>query len=115
MEEAPNTSTATYSLGIDVSKETLELALLDSEEQRLRKSVPNDGEGFEALQEWLQDRDATPDSTRVCMEASGGYEEAIAERLYESGYLVSARVRGGSRPTRTASSNEARPIRLMRL
>ena len=89
MEEAPNTSTATYSLGIDVSKETLELALLDSEEQRLRKSVPNDGEGFEALQEWLQDRDATPDSTRVCMEASGGYEEAIAERLYESGYLVS--------------------------
>jgi transposase len=79
-----------FSMGIDVGKTDLELALLDKEEQLSRKSVPNDEGGYQALQEWLQARRATRETTRVCMEASGGFERDVAEKLHEAGYLVSA-------------------------
>lgn len=92
MDEAPTTSTEstrTFSLGVDVGKEALELALLDRDGPIAKTSVSNDGEGRKSLRSWLDEWGAVPKTTRMCMEASGGYEEAIATCLHESGYCVS--------------------------
>ena len=92
MEEAPTTSTDStppFSLGIDIGKEALELALLNCEGPTAKTSVSNDGEGRKAIRDWLEEWGAVPEKTRVCMEASGGYEEAVATCLHEAGYRVS--------------------------
>jgi len=92
MDEAPRSSSVdhfSFSLGIDVGKSALELALREAEEPVAKTTVSNDSEGHEALLNWLQGRGAGPEETCVCMEASGEFEEAIAERLYEEGYRVS--------------------------
>lgn len=90
MEEAPRTSSDwAFSLGIDVGKTALQLALRDGEGIVAKTAVSNDSDGHENLLCWLQDRGAGPERTSVCMEASGGFEEAIARRLHEEGYRVS--------------------------
>jgi transposase len=92
MDKAPRSSSSerpVFSLGIDVGKTALELALREGEDNLARTTVPNDSEGHETLLNWLQDREAKPEETCVCMEASGDFEEAVALRLYEEGYKVS--------------------------
>jgi transposase len=92
MEEAPRRSSTDgfpFSLGIDVGKSSLELALREGEEVLARTTVPNDPEGHNALVDWLEDRGAEPEKACVCMEASGDFEKDIAHRLYEEGYRVS--------------------------
>jgi len=92
MDEAPRSSSAdhfAFSLGIDVGKSALELALREGEKTVAKTTVTNDTEGHAELVSWLRGRGAGPEETCVCMEASGEFEEAVAERLYEEGYRVS--------------------------
>jgi transposase len=92
MEEAPSSSSAdsfAFSLGIDVGKTALELALRNREDVVARTTVSNDPDGHEALVSWLDGRSLGPEETCVCMEASGDFEKAVARRLYEDGYRVS--------------------------
>jgi len=90
MEKAPSSSSnLAFSLGIDVGKEALEIALRGSEEAFTKTTVANDSNGHEELLRWLQDQGAGPEETGVCMEASGNFEKAIAQRLYEEDYRVS--------------------------
>lgn len=92
MEEAPRSSSTdhfAFSLGIDVGKTALELALRDGEKIVARTTVSNDSEGHTILVSWLEDRCLGPEKTCVCMEASGNFERAIAWRLDEEGYRVS--------------------------
>lgn len=92
MKEAPTTSTdstESFALGIDVGKSALELALSSGEGPVVNMSVQNDSEGHERLLSWLHDRGADPEVTCVCMEASGGFEKAVASCLHEAGYMVS--------------------------
>lgn len=97
MREAPafstdSSSTDSYTkltLGIDVGKQGLEVTLLDGEGVLAKTSVSNDSTGQESLLSWLEGRDAFPETTHVCLEASGGYEENIASFLHEEGYGVS--------------------------
>ncbi|MBB4070358.1 transposase [Salinibacter ruber] len=90
MEEAPSSSSnLAFSLGIDVGKANLELALRSKEDTVERTTVPNDSEGHSTLVDWLSKQGASPEETRVCMEASGDFEEAIAQHLYDNGYRVS--------------------------
>jgi transposase len=92
MEEAPRRSSTdrfAFSLGIDVGKTALELALRNREDVVARTTVSNDPEGHEALVSWLDGRGLGPEKTCVCMEASGDFEKAVAHRLYEDGYRVS--------------------------
>jgi len=92
MEEAPRRSSTdgfAFSLGIDVGKTALELALRNREEVVARTTVSNDPEGQNTLVSWLEDRGLGPEKTCVCMEASGDFEKALANRLYEEGYRVS--------------------------
>ena len=78
-----------FSLGIDVGKEALELALRNGEETVAETTVSNGSDGHEKLLGWLSGQGAGPEKTCVCMEASGDFEKAVAQRLYEEGYRVS--------------------------
>ncbi|MCS3611103.1 IS110 family transposase [Salinibacter ruber] len=90
MEEAPSSSSRlTFSLGIDVGKSALELALRDGKDTVAGTTVSNNPEGHKNLADWLQDRGAEPENTCVCMEASGDFQEAVARFLHEEGYRVS--------------------------
>jgi transposase len=90
MEEAPSSSSDwAFSVGIDVGKSSLELALRDGEKTVAKTTVSNDSDGHQILLDWLQDRGAGPEKARVCMEASGDFEKAVAQRLYEEDYRVS--------------------------
>jgi transposase len=73
-------------LGIDVSKRTLDVALI-FEARTLCKQFKNSLEGFKLLAAWL----ASLQITRVhaCLEATGIYGEAVALFLHEQGHLVS--------------------------
>lgn len=69
-------------IGIDVSKDTLEVYDLSAETYR---SHSNDAEGIEALAQQLLNR---PHPAIVC-EATGGYEATMALKLHQLGLRVS--------------------------
>lgn len=73
-------------LGIDISKETFHAALL-SDRAEAKKVFANTQRGFEQLTAWLKNRHAGDVS--ICMEATGGYWEALALYLYGLGHRVS--------------------------
>jgi transposase len=82
-------------IGIDVSKATLDVALVNPE-HREHARFENSPAGFERLARFLRKRRAS--QGWVCLEATGQYSEAIADYLHEQGYRVSvvnpAQVRG---------------------
>jgi transposase len=80
-------------LGIDVSKATLDVALLQDKKQHNTAAKPrhrvfaNTLEGHQQLLSWLQDNGAI--AVQACLEATGIYAEAVALALHEAGYTVS--------------------------
>jgi len=77
-------------VGVDVSKAKLDVALLLSNGKFKSKVFANDAQGFKSLLQWLQL--AAPGGlaeVHVCMEATGGYHEALACLLHDQGVLVS--------------------------
>lgn len=84
-----------FVLGIDVSKSYFDVALLDASNLRQAKFA-NSTVGFAELAEWLTRCDAV--GIHACLEATGGYEDALARQLYAAGHVVSvvnpARIRG---------------------
>ena len=84
-------------VGIDVAKLKLDVALLN--EGKLKSKVfSNAPEGFRELNTWLIAKGAQPESSHLCMEATGPYSETVATFLSEAGWPVSvvnpARVKG---------------------
>ena len=77
-----------FVLGIDVSKRKLDLALMHASKVR-SKVVANDTEGHRQLESWLLAQGAVAADTRVCLEATGPYSEAIAVFLCDRGWTVS--------------------------
>jgi len=73
-------------LGIDISKETFNVHLLESQTS-WSGQFENSIQGFKQLQKWLKKRRV--DSVHVCMEATGSYGEELAYFLHEQGYQVS--------------------------
>jgi transposase len=73
-------------IGIDVSKATLDVALLRERDQQ-HTQVPNTKAGFRTLHNFLKKR--CPESGHVCLEATGLYGDAVAEFLFQHGYVVS--------------------------
>ena len=92
-----------FALGIDVSKDSLELALLTPEGALRKKNVRNAASGFKALTSWLTRWSGPESPVRACLEASGGYEEAAALFLHEKGLYVSV-----VNPRQTKSYAESR-------
>lgn len=98
--------------GIDVSKRTLDAAVLGEARQI---QVASDPQGHAQLIAWLGEHDVR----RVGLEASGGYERAIAERLREAGLEVvihqPAEVRAFARFKRIKAKNDRIDARLIAL
>lgn len=74
-------------LGVDVSKKTLDVTLLNEKGGKRRKRFPNTIAGIAALQKWLQQQ--TTGQVHICMESTSVYWEALAETMAEAGYEVS--------------------------
>jgi transposase len=81
-------------VGIDVSKASLDVAVL-KDRQREHAKFSNDPAGYLKLQRWLKKQGR---AVSVCLEATGSYGEDVAQFLYEAGYRVSvvkgARIKG---------------------
>ena len=73
-------------LGIDVGKNDLHGVLLQGDRSST-KSVPNSAVGIKQLGSWLKNRKA--EQLHVCLEATGGWSEAVALALHQAGHVVS--------------------------
>jgi transposase len=73
-------------LGIDVSKDKLDVVLLQGE-GRQHQQVANSASGYVRLVGWL--RRAGVEEVHACLEATGQYGEGVAQYLYAQGYQVS--------------------------
>jgi transposase len=73
-------------LGIDVSKKTLDVALIFNN-KTLSKQFRNSVEGFKLLAGWLKSLRIS--EVHACLEATGSYSEAVALFLHEQGHRVS--------------------------
>ncbi len=74
-------------LGIDVAKAKLDIAIRFSDGKTRSKVVDNTPDGFKALVDWVKKQH--DGSLHICMEATGIYWEAVAESLADQGYVVS--------------------------
>jgi transposase len=74
-------------VGIDVSKNTLDVALLKEQGKQRHKVFANTSAGHHQLLAWLHDNGAV--TTHACLEATGTWAEAVALALHESGHKVS--------------------------
>ena len=83
-------------LGIDVSKESLDVKLLLPNQSKKHSEYKNQASGFKKLVRWLKKYKV--EEVHICMEATNVYWEEVAEYLYEQGYQVSvvnpARIKG---------------------
>ena len=75
-------------VGIDVSKKKLDLALLVDGKIKT-KVLENSSEGHQALLDWLRKSKVPLPALHVCMEATGVYSEPVALALHEAGLVVS--------------------------
>jgi transposase len=76
-----------HTLGIDVAKAKLDVALRLPDGKIRSKVIENTPEGFNVLSDWLAKHDV--DILHVCMEATGIYWEAVADFLTDAGHTVS--------------------------
>jgi len=74
-------------VGIDVSKEKLDVALLRDQGKFRDKVVANSRKGFLELAAWLAKQGVT--QAHICMEATGAYWADLAEFLVDAGFEVS--------------------------
>lgn len=74
-------------LGIDVSKKTLDVALLSDHPKPRHKVFANDAAGHAQLLAWLEQH--ASDAVHVCLEATGTWATDVALALHEAGHRVS--------------------------
>lgn len=102
------------SLGIDVAKETFEVALLRDDCYELG-SFPNTPSGFSRLTKWLKKQRA--DGVRACLEATGAYGDVLAQYLHDAGHVVSvvnpARIKAYSRSQLKRNKNDREDSKLI--
>lgn len=77
----------TQALGIDVSKDKLDVALLQAETTYKIATFANEKDGWRRLAKWLKKHKAK--GIPACLEATGRYGEGVAYDLHERGYQVS--------------------------
>ena len=85
-------------LGIDVSKDTIDVTLIDNEGNKHHATFKNKEKGFKKLIGWLKKHGVEVDDLHICMEATNVYWEDLALYLHSKGYKVSvvnpARIKG---------------------
>jgi transposase len=75
-----------FTLGIDVSKDTLDFTLLGGKKQEDRHYTNNEA-GYSHVINWL--RKAGAATLHACLESTGQYGEGVATYLHNHGYRVS--------------------------
>lgn len=103
-------------VGIDISKRKFDVVILRNSKLK-HKSFPNDKAGFQLFLQWLHRQKVN--AAHVCMESTNIYGEALAEYLFDNGYVVSivnpARIKGFAQSelarTKTDKSDAARIAR----
>jgi transposase len=75
-------------LGLEISKDKIHVARLVAERAPKRKVVSNDALGHDTLLTWLTWQGELG-ALHCTLEATSTYGHAVAERLYEQGYVVS--------------------------
>ena len=87
----------TAALGIDISKNDFDVALLRLNKFKNKKFV-NNPKGFSQLASWLEGLGVSVTEVHVAMQATGVYGESVATFLHDQGFYVSvvngARVKG---------------------
>jgi transposase len=73
-------------LGIDIAKKTFDAELLGTTKPH-HAQFANTPEGYTKLSAWLLRWKV--ERVHACVEATGGYERALARFLFEAGHLVS--------------------------
>jgi len=76
-----------FYLGIDISKDKFDVALLDGKKGK-HKVFKNNEDGFERFLEWLKEN-KVDSSLHSCMESTGRYGEKLAKFLFKAGHQVS--------------------------
>ena len=83
-------------LGIDISKQTFDVALLINDTKVKTKKFNNNSTGFTSLKQWLKSKAVY--TAHACMEATGCYGIKLAQYLYSNNFKVSivnpARIKG---------------------
>lgn len=74
-------------IGIDVAKHRLAIVLVRAEGKHRHKACPNTPTGHQDLIRWLTHQGAA--GAPVGVEATGGYQEALATALHDAGFPVS--------------------------
>ena len=74
-------------VGIDVSKQHLDVVLLWADGREIYQRMANTPNGQDGLWRWLEQQTST--DAAVCMEATGRYGEGVAHYLYQHGCRVS--------------------------
>ena len=74
-------------LGIDISKDKVDVALMSVERAVSTATFENKPKGFQQLMKWLGRQQQQP--LHACLEATGRYGQALAEYLYAQGHCVS--------------------------
>ena len=74
-------------LGIDVSKDKVDVALFDRKQGMGTGQFANTKAGFKKLNKWLNNKGAG--QVWICLEATGRYGEELAEYFFEAGHKVS--------------------------
>lgn len=77
----------TIYMGIDVSKDKLDVAILQDQQAPVYAIFDNTRKGFHSLKNFLSKRKIT--TLQACLEATGHYSDAIALFLHELGFTVS--------------------------
>lgn len=108
--------TATPSiLGIDISKASFDVALLAGAKRPKRAKFANQYEGFEELQQWLQDQGVV--KVHACLEATNQYGQGLARYLYSQGHQVSivnpAQIKGYRQSCLSRTKNDAADARVI--
>jgi transposase len=74
-------------IGIDVSKEKLDICLITNGKTKF-KTCDNNQKGFQSLLEWIEFK-CNLEKPKICMDATGTYMEEIAEFMQDKGFKVS--------------------------
>lgn len=75
-------------IGIDVSSETLDVALLDGKETHLESvQVSNERKAvWRLIKEWGKRHGVQPDKSLICLEPTGHYSRMILELVVEQAW-----------------------------
>ena len=95
-------------LGIDISKATFDVALLNSDKRPKTAKFDNTPAGFEQLSQWLQAQGV--EQVHACLEATNIYGHGLATALHQQGQRVSivnpARVKGYAKSQLSRTKND---------